>query len=96
MSEPPVEADPGWLAGYAAARAQAAALARLHEHELRRMAVDDAMLDPARHGGELSPEDAARSAELDIAMWRKAAASHAAEDIATAIEAMQPLAPAAP
>ncbi len=78
-----------WLAGHAAARLQAAALARLYAKELIRMAVDDAMLDPARTG-DRSPEGLVRSAELDISMWEKAAAGNAAADIATAIERMQP------
>jgi hypothetical protein len=78
-----------WLAGHAAARSQAAALARLYAKELIRMAVDDAMLDSA-HCGDRSPEGLARSATLDISMWEKAKAGHTAEDIANAIELMQP------
>jgi hypothetical protein len=78
-----------WLAGYAVAKAQAAALARLYQDELIKMATDDVMLDPARDG-HVSPEDVARSAELEEAMWQKASAAHTAEDIAGAIDSMQP------
>jgi hypothetical protein len=91
MSETPFVPDPQWLAGYAAAKAQAAAVARLYERELLRMAVDDAMLDPARDG-DGSAEGVARSTELDATMWQKAAASRTAEDIAEAIDLMQPVA----
>jgi hypothetical protein len=81
--------DTQWLAGYAAAKAQAAALARLYQSELIKMATDDAMLDPARNS-DVSPETVARSAELEATMWQKASAAHTAEDIAGAIDSMQP------
>lgn len=90
MPKKPLMPDTQWLVGYAAAKAQAAALARFYERELIRMAVDDAMLDPARHG-DYSPEGIAKSAELEVTMWEKAAAAHTAEDIAEAIDLMQPL-----
>ncbi len=85
----PRAVDTQWLAGYAAAKAQAAALARLYQNELIKMAVDDAMLDPARNG-DFSPEAVARSAELDVSLWQKASAGRTAGDIAGAIDSMQP------
>lgn len=89
LPEAPAMPDARWRAGYAAAKAQAAALAGLYAHELFRMAVDDAMLDPARDG-DLSPEGRARSEQLDVTMCQKAVAAHTAEDIEEAIGRMQP------
>jgi len=84
-------ANKQWRAGYAAAKRQAAALARVYEDELFRMAVDDAMLDPARKGIEdLTPEECARFQNLALSMWQKGAAAHTAEDIAEAIKKMRP------
>jgi hypothetical protein len=55
------------------------------------MAVNEAMLDPARKGIEnLTPEELALSQELDVTMWRKAAAADTAENIAEAIDKMRP------
>jgi hypothetical protein len=73
-----------YQAGYAAAKAQAAAIARLYEDELRRMAVDTWMSSPI-HRGDFSA--AARGKELEL--WMKGEAVQAAENIAGAIEAMK-------
>lgn len=75
-------------AGYEAAKAQAAMIARLYESELRRMAVDTWMLSPFRQG--VFTEEA-RWKELDAQEegWRKGEAAEAAENIAGAIEAMK-------
>lgn len=82
-------------AGYAAAKAQAAAIARLYENELRRMAVDSWMLDPTR-GGDYSPTAQARALEMGEEGWRKGEAAEAAEHIAAAIDGMMAPPPSEP
>lgn len=78
-----------WLAGYAVAAASAAAIARLYESELRRMAVDSWMLSPTRNG-DYSPAAVAKEIDMGEEGWRKGEAAQAAENIAAAIEGMRP------
>lgn len=80
----------GYQAGYAAAKAQAASIARLYESELRRMAVDTWMLSPFRQG-DFGSDAQWREIDAQEEGWRKGEAATAAENIASAIDAMKEL-----
>lgn len=75
-------------AGYNQAKAQAMAIARMYEREIRRMAVDTWMTSPARRL-DFTPEGLTKERELETEGWRKGDMATTAGNIASAIEGMK-------